>query len=157
MRFKRLPLSDLQQLEKEFINFLASSGITADDWKEISKNDATKADELIDLFSDIVFEKVFIGVRYLDFRGKNEFKAFHLMEEEIHLIGIELPIGTDIDFNESAEFNNFFNNIPKGTKIVSTSKKYVGNREDEIYEMMENGCCVIDKTFFQSLAQLTKS
>lgn len=156
MRFKRLPNQDLQQLEKEFINFLASSGVTADDWKDILNNKPEQQEELINLFSDIVYEKVFQKIQYLDFRAINDFKVFQLGKDEITMIGVQLPTEITIDFNVSEEFNAFFQSIPNGCKIISTSKKYIENREDEIFEMMENGCCTIEKELFTSIKKLIR-
>jgi hypothetical protein len=56
MKYKRLTTEELKHLEKEFVNFLASAQITGSDWEKMKANEIEKAEELLDVFSDLVFE-----------------------------------------------------------------------------------------------------
>ncbi len=47
----------LEDLKDIFVNFLAANSITFEDWKKIKKNDKERVEELIENFSDVVFEK----------------------------------------------------------------------------------------------------
>ena len=58
MKYKRLSVEELQALEQEFINFLAAAQITAPDWVKMKENEFAKAEELVDVFSYMVFDKV---------------------------------------------------------------------------------------------------
>ena len=66
MKFRRLTNEELQELEKEFVQFLVSNTVTADDWEKIKEDNPERAEGLIEIFSDIVFEKVIS-----DFLGAN--------------------------------------------------------------------------------------
>ncbi len=158
MRFLRLTSQELEQMEKEFINFLASSGITASDWQHISSNEPDKTNELVDLFSDLVYEKVFSNICYLDHRSKNSLKVFHCMDESIKVIAIELDDNPAHDFTDEESFSDFFKNPPEiGVKMFSAEKEYNKNREEEIFQMMQQGCCSVSKEYFESIAQLLNS
>ena len=57
MKYKRLASQELEALEKEFINYLATEQITADEWVKMKETTPEKSEELIDVFSDMVYEK----------------------------------------------------------------------------------------------------
>ena len=59
MKYRRLNEAELKDLEQDFIRFLASNQVTADDWKKLKDSKSDQADGLIGLFSDQVFDKVY--------------------------------------------------------------------------------------------------
>ena len=56
MRFRRLTKNELEHLEEDFVRFLASNQITADEWEKFKTEQPQKVHELLDIFSDIVLE-----------------------------------------------------------------------------------------------------
>ena len=80
MKYRRLDQNELKTLEKDFIEFLASQSITADEWENMRKEQQLG---LIDIFSDLVFEKV-LGVPlklsqcFLDGHSCCEFEPAHV-------------------------------------------------------------------------------
>ena len=77
MKYKRLSIEELKALEKEFISFLASAQITGQDWEKMKVEEASKAEELIDVFSDLVYEKVMNKIQYLEYRDQRSINIFH--------------------------------------------------------------------------------
>ena len=67
-KYKCLTADELQNLEKEFINFLASAQITGSDWEKMKKDEVEKVEELIAVFSDLVYEKVLSKIKFLEYR-----------------------------------------------------------------------------------------
>ena len=53
-----LTKEQFEALNQEFINFLATQSITADEWKEIKEQKPEVAEEELDIFSDLVWEGV---------------------------------------------------------------------------------------------------
>ncbi|MGB0431158.1 MAG: DUF6495 family protein, partial [Bacteroidia bacterium] len=100
MKFERLPQPELKKLEKEFVQFLASNTITADDWVKIKSESTEKADELIDMFSDIVYQKVLEKVEYLEFRIPNDIKTFRCQKDKIVLMGMAINGIENIDLRK---------------------------------------------------------
>ena len=47
MKYERLSKNELEELEKEFVDFLVVNGITAQDWVAIKENEPLNADEII--------------------------------------------------------------------------------------------------------------
>jgi len=59
MKYRRLSKEQFEELHLEFINFLATQSITAEEWKKIKAEQPKVAEEEMDIFSDLVWEGVF--------------------------------------------------------------------------------------------------
>ena len=81
MKYKRLSKEDLSHLEKEFVNYLASAQITAPDWEKIKTEEKEKAEELIDVFSDMVYDKVVTNIKFLEFRDNKTLNVYNMILE----------------------------------------------------------------------------
>ena len=66
MKYTRLTKEQLEELNQEFINFLATQSITAEEWKDIKEQKPEVAEEELDIFSDLVWEGVLSKVEYLE-------------------------------------------------------------------------------------------
>ena len=66
MKYKRLTKEQLEELHPEFINFLATQSITADEWDTLKKEKPEVAEDEIDVFSDLIWEGVLNKVEYLE-------------------------------------------------------------------------------------------
>lgn len=86
-RFRRLTKEEFQAVESEFIQFLASEGITADDWAQ--KQDASSSDvsELLDAFSTLFWEGATHAISYLEHQpDPSNLWAFHFAETQAHAL-----------------------------------------------------------------------
>ena len=88
MQYVRLTKEQLEELHQEFINFLATQSITADEWQEIKTTKPQVAEEEIDIFSDLVWENVLTKAKYLEHISPNQLHLFELREDKI--ISIQL-------------------------------------------------------------------
>ena len=75
MKYRRLTIDELKELEQEFVRFLASNTVTSEDWQAVKTTNPERADQLIDIFSDIVFDKVIDKI--LD-----QFPKYHLFLQQ---------------------------------------------------------------------------
>ncbi|HSJ11875.1 MAG TPA: DUF6495 family protein, partial [Gillisia sp.] len=90
MKYTRLTKEQLEELQQEFINFLATQSITAAEWEEIKKLKPEVAEEELDVFSDLIWEGVLDKVTHLEHFSPNQMFLFHITQVEIHLIGIKI-------------------------------------------------------------------
>ena len=100
MKYRRLSTKELNELEKEFIDFLIVNGITADVWVDLKAEDKVKTDSIIDSFSDVVFEGVLRKVKYLDFITPTSVKCFQCLENEMVLVGLDSEKSSINDFTK---------------------------------------------------------
>ena len=85
MKYARLTKEQFEELHQEFINFLATQSITANEWANLKANKPELAEMELDVFSDLIWEGVLNKAKYLEhfsaqhiylFRlGKNKMKA----------------------------------------------------------------------------------
>ena len=57
MKYRVLNTKELEPLKDDFIKFLSANTITGEDWAKIKSTKPSQAHKLIELFSDIVWEK----------------------------------------------------------------------------------------------------
>lgn len=160
MKFKRLPQQELEKLEKEFVQFLASNTITAEDWQKLKEEDVERASQLIDMFSDIVYKKVLEKVEYLEFRTPNDMKLFKCGKEQINMLGMEVDRTLEIDLRKNENIKTLMDKpemLEGRIQVYKGDKKYNGEREPEIFEMMEKGALKTDATLFNLLSTLHSS
>ena len=90
MKYTRLTKEQLEELNQEFINFLATQSITADEWKEIKEKKPEVAEEELDVFSDLVWEGVLSKVEYLENIAPQHMYLFKVDGLQLRLIGLKI-------------------------------------------------------------------
>ena len=58
MKYRRLTKEQFEELHPEFINFLATQSVTAEEWADIKKHKPEVAEQELDVFSDLIWEGV---------------------------------------------------------------------------------------------------
>ncbi len=157
MKYRRLTNEELAEIETGFIKFLAANSVTADDWVKIKAEDVEKAEGLIEMFSDIVFDSTLKKVKYLEFKTPNDIKNFHCQAEKIEMVGFYIEGDAPIDLRTNMPPQKMMEVIQQTgakVKIYSAEKTYKGEREQELFRMMENGCLISDGTLFNTLKGL---
>ncbi|OUT94786.1 MAG: hypothetical protein CBB92_13240 [Flammeovirgaceae bacterium TMED32] len=154
MKYRRLTLEELKPLENEFIDFLVVNGVIADNWKLLLANDVEKSNQIIDAFSEVVFEGIMRKTQFLEYRSVGELITFSCMADLIYMAGIRLdPHGDEeIDFNDEHAVTQLLAQPIGGVKVYMDEKKYKENREKEIFEMVEQGCLISNGKLFKAIA-----
>jgi hypothetical protein len=151
MKYKRLTYEELQALEKEFINFLASAQITAQDWEKMKKNEIEKAEELIDVFSDVVYDKVMSKIKFLEYRDKKTLNIFNCADDKIILVGLRVKENSTLDLTAPDVFTLWNSTNTNAVNIIKTEKNYIKERGIEIFELLQTGCLISDDRLFNLL------
>jgi hypothetical protein len=158
MKFRRLTKEELQGLEGDFVQFLAANTVTAQDWERLKKEEVAKAEDLLNLFSDIVFEKIIKQVVYLEFRTPDDLKAFHCLDDKIVLNGLHMEGQATHDLTSdlpAAELMDSFKTANVQLKIYTAEKAYLPDREKEIFRMLETGALIAPQgQWFQTIEAL---
>jgi hypothetical protein len=145
MQFRRLTNEELQGLEPEFIQFLASNTVTAQDWVKLKAEDPGKANELLEVFSDIVFTKIINQIVYLEFRTPDDLKTFHCLADKIILNGLHAEGEAAVDLTSelpAAEIMEHFKKADARLRIYTAEKDYRPDRSTEIFRMLETGATI---------------
>jgi hypothetical protein len=145
-KFRRLTIDELKELEKEFIEFLVVNGIAADDWEKIKKESEAKADSIVDQFSTVVFNSIFLKNQFLDYVSETEIKCFHFLDEEVVLVGMKSDVeGLDLrEANQEELRKHKFD-------VYTTNKKYLKSREEEMFDLVEKGAVLSNGDLFKKM------
>lgn len=157
MKYRRLRADELAELEGEFVRFLASNTVTAEDWQKLKAEEVEKAEKLIDMFSDIVFEQTLKKIGFLQRRSKTELQTFACLPDKIMLRGLRLQGESSLDFTRNQAPEEMMAQLRTSEaqlQIYRAEKPYSKNREQELFEMMEQGCLISKGEMYQVLDQL---
>jgi hypothetical protein len=156
VKYRQLTSEELAELEKEFVDFLVVNGITADSWESMKQEENEKAQRMIELFSDVVFEGVMRKARYIDHVASDSLYCFHFLDQEVQLVGLEDTTGT-IDFTQEDALNKLQHSIPTGVKVFFQKKSYQEQREVEVFDLIKAGAEVSEGQLFKQLSLLYAS
>lgn len=160
MKYRRLRADELEELQPEFVRFLAANQVTADDWEKLKADDAGKAEQLIVLFSDIVFDKVLGGVEYLEYKAPQDLKTFRFLEDKAVMNGLRIEGETSMDLTHSQSAEQLMQQLQlsgASLKLYSAEKKYTKTKEMEAFQLMEAGALISkDGALYKALESLKK-
>lgn len=159
MKYRRLRADELKDLEPDFVRFLAANALPADSWEKLKQEKPEAAEELIEQFSEVVFEKVLTNVEYLEFKTPKDIKVFHCQEDKITMLGLEVKGNTDLDFTKTtdpAEMNRQLQVSGANANVYRAEKQYKGDRKMELFKMMESGCLISKGLIYNALKELVE-
>lgn len=137
MKYTRLPLKDLKDLEKEFIEFLALNGVPAEDWEKMKKNDLDKVEGIIDQFSDVIWESVLRKTEMVELRRKDTLTVCRVVEGELSTLVIKTYEG-EIDLTQANEVDEALSNLENyevNLRIDNITKPVT----EQLFELLQIG------------------
>ena len=161
MKYRRLTLEELQELETEFVRFLAAQSIAAEDWEKIKAQEAERAEQLLDYFSDVVFEKVIFNVEYLEQKHARDIRTYHCLPDKLVMNGLLLEGENSLDLRENIDPTAMMQIIRlSGAKLkfFTAERVYRSSREQEIFQLMQQGALISkDGYLFHQLEALKQA
>ncbi len=148
-KYRTLTHSELNELQKEFVDYLVVSGIDASEWVKIKEESPAKAVRIIELFSDVVFEKILRKTQYV-YKVENEtLFLFNYAQDMARLMILQFPTDFDLPSKNQKEIIACIkkNNMT----CIPQSKKYIRAREEELFSMMQSGCDICSQSFYEAL------
>lgn len=151
MKYKRLTLEELQALEKDFIHFLSSAQITGNDWEKMKNDEPAKAEELIDVFSDVVYDKVLTKINYLEHREAKSLNVFCFEEDKVRLVGLRVK---DVSHLDLTTVEHWDGSMVDSVTVVRSEKKYKADKQTEVFELLQTGCLITDDRLFKLISAM---
>jgi hypothetical protein len=151
MKYKRLTLEELEVLQQDFISFLASAQITGADWEKMKKEENEKANQLIDVFSDVVYDKVLSRISYLEYRDPKTLNIFYFAEDKMYLIGLRVKKTSALDLTAPDVTTQWSSVSNASVNVIRSEKKYEKERQMEVFELLQTGCLITDDRMFKLL------
>lgn len=153
MKYRPLTSTELAELENEFVEYLVVNGITADDWVRMKEKDTAKAERIIELFSDVVFEGVMRKVQYLDIITPKSIKTFQCLADKVVLVGLDADPASSADFTQQS-LAEIQKSEARHLSVYTTEKAYSADRGAELFRMIQLGASMSDGYYFKVLCLL---
>ena len=142
MKYTRLSKEQLEELHQEFINFLATQSITAEEWTKLKEEKPQVAEEEIDVFSDLIWEGVLTNVTYLENISAQHMHLFYLTDKEMKLISVKI-LNPDIDLQTTVGFNWFKKNFQGDyVEYLTASKAYTEDKNQDKFALIQQGAVI---------------
>ncbi len=153
MKYQRLSKEQLNEMHKEFINFLASQTITATEWESIKKETPDVAEQELDVFSDLVWEGVLTQVDYVEHISPQQIHLFHLTENDMQVIAIQLKNEVDLTTKDGFAWlrDNLMNDE---VEFLQAKKEYTGDRNTDKFTLIQQGAVISKGDLFQYFNKL---
>lgn len=147
MKYQRLSKEQLEEMHKEFINFLASQTITASEWEDIKLETPEVAEQELDVFSDLVWEGVLNKVTYLEHISPQQMHLFYLKEANMHVIAVQLKNEVDLTTQEGFEWLR--NNIMSDdVEFLQAKKEYSADKNADKFTLIQQGSIISSGDLF---------
>lgn len=149
MKYQRLTRQQFEELHQEFINFLATQSITAEEWETIKKERPGAAEEELDVFSDLIWEGVLGKVTYLENIAAQQMHLFELTDKEMKLFAVKI-LNPDIDLTTKTGFAWFKKNWQSDfVEYLTASKAYSDDKNLDKFELIRQGAVITKGELYQ--------
>ena len=149
MKYRRLTREQLEELHKEFINFLATQSITAQEWDTIKREKPEVAEQEIDVFSDLIWEGVLSRVAYLENISEEHMHLFFCAEKEMKLISVRVR-NPQVDLRTQEGFDWFKKNWQSDyVEYLTASKAYSEDPSLDKFRLIEQGGVITKGSLYQ--------
>lgn len=126
----------------EFANFLATQSITANEWDRLKKEKPAVAEEEIDVFSDLVWERVLSNTDYLENISSNHMHLFFLPKKEMKLIAVKI-LNPEIDLTTKTGFDWFKRNWQSDfVEYLTAAKAYSDDPNGDKFSLIQEGAVI---------------
>jgi len=152
MRFRCLSKEELQELDSELIQFLIVNHVYKEDWALMNQESPEKAKELIEIFSDVVLEKVYNKVFFLERQVPKQVCVCSLSDSSGEMITIE-AIEEGIDLTKEDVVDECLLISPSKISIYHGKKAFKNTKADEVFLLLNHGFLVSSEERFKNVSQ----
>ncbi|WP_299254525.1 DUF6495 family protein [uncultured Lacinutrix sp.] len=154
MKYSRLTKEQFEELEQEFINFLATQSITGDEWVNLKANKPELAEMELDIFSDLIWEGVLNQAKYLEHISPSDIHLFALNEDHMHLVGIKVK-EEEVDLTTTEGFNWLRANLMHdNVEFVQAKKDYSEEKNLDKFTLIQQGSNITKGELYEYMFKL---
>lgn len=157
MKYARLTKEQLEELHPEFVTFLATQSIDKKEWDALKLNKPNIAEQEIDVFSDMIWDKVLTNVMYIDHFSKNYIFLFKCLDTSVFYYIINAT-NQEVDFLTAEGINWLSEHIFSNEIIIKQGKKDISKaRNESLFDLIKKGGMISKGELFGKLETLLKN
>ncbi|MFG6686146.1 DUF6495 family protein [Mariniflexile sp. HNIBRBA6329] len=154
MKYSRLTKEQFEELHQEFINFLATQSITADEWANLKANKPELAEMELDVFSDLIWEGVLNKAKYLEHFSAQHMYLFRLGKNKMKAIVVNVK-NKSVDITTKEGYNWLRENLMDDTvEFFQADKDYTDDKNLDKFKMIEQGAVITKGDLFKYFDEL---
>jgi hypothetical protein len=154
MKYARLSKEQFEELHKEFINFLATQSVTADEWKNLKVNKPELAEQELDVFSDLIWEGVLSKVQYIEHISPQQLYLFYCEEKQIRLIALKLKT-EEINLTTAEGFQWLRENLlSDDIEFFNANRAYSNDKSQDVFKLIQEGGSITKGELFKYFDKL---
>ena len=151
-----LSAEELVPFEEDLKQFLIVNGVHGDEWEQMNRDTPEKAIELVALFSDMVLQKVYEKIMFLEFRSVDSCLVFHCLSDRSLLIAIQ-HTQPDLDLSTPESIHSALSGELSKLNFFRSEKIHQHSREEEVHRLFEQGCVPSDEAFWNALVAVVSN
>lgn len=151
MKYRMLSDEELQVLEPELKEFLIVNGFDGEAWEELNREQPEKAIALVELFSDIVLEKVYKKVDVLEKRDAENMTLIRIGDSAMELFHVSVKKKGILNLAESETISSLLNRYKDALDFYRGQKKHQLTREEEVHRLIVQGFAVVPIQFWEEI------
>ena len=153
MKYARLTKEQFEELHQEFINFLATQSVTADEWGNLKVNKPEMAEMELDVFSDLIWEGALNKAEYLEHISPQHMYLFRLADDKMFVIALTLKNKIDITTTEGYKWLRE-NLMDENVEFLQADKEYSDDKNLDKFKMIEQGAVITKGDLFKYFDEL---
>ena len=153
MKYRMLTTEEMEIFNEDFKHFAVANGVSNEEWLEMNQSNKEMATKLVGLFSDTVLQKVYEKLKFIEHRSTSSCLVFKLNKEDIDLISLNAK-SEKIDLSTAESIHEALVNNASELSIFQSKKKYSKVREEEIHDMLAQGCVNSSEAFWMMLEKV---
>lgn len=154
MKYTRLTKEQFEELHEEFANFLATQSITKEEWEKIKTEKPEMVDEELDLFSDLVWERVLEKVKYLEHFSKQQIYLFKIGKVKMSLVAIKIE-NEAINLLTKEGYQWLRDNLmDENVNIYTSEKAITEDRNKDIFALIKQGANITKGELYRYFEKL---
>ncbi len=150
MKYTRLTKEQLESLHQEFSMFLAAQSIDKIQWDQIKASQPDVAEQILDVFSDVVWEGVLEKAQYLESHATQQLFLFHLASENMQVIIIKTEASINFTTQEGRQW---LQEHLEGEEVelLSGTRNYSAHKKQDIFQLIQQGAFISKGELYQQL------
>lgn len=149
MKYRRLNSEELAPLNEEFLKYLLVANITPEQWEKLKENDQETCNKHLDIFSDLVFEKILTNIQFVDRILPRRIEFYQFQNEQVLLYALEAKDSQAADFKEDALDELDISQV----NLIEGKKGYADDKLVEIFNVLQQPNAKISKgVLFKQIA-----
>jgi Family of unknown function (DUF6495) len=156
MKYARLTKEQFETLAQEFSTFLATQSIDKAEWEAIKTNKPEVAEQELDIFSDLIWEKVLTNATFLEHFSKNHIFLFQCFDTYIETIILKSKLKS-VDFLNKEGLHWLSDNLFTPNIEMKTGRKVFSEaRNISIFQLIQQGAILNDGDLYKKIDAILK-